>query len=354
MFKVIIKNNTNTRIYTNDTNKLIMFDKSKKTIFSGVQPSGNLHIGNYLGAISNWVKLQEEYNCIFCVVDYHAITVRQNPAELKKRTIEIAKLYMAGGIDKNKSLIFKQSDITAHTELCWLLNCTSARISDMNKMTQFKDKAGKNQESVSVGLFDYPVLMAADILLYNTDAVPVGEDQAQHVELTRELGRRFNKQYGETFRVPELIMRKEGARIMGLDDPAKKMSKSATSAANYIALLDDPKVAAKKIMRAVTDSDKEIKYDEKNKPAISNLLTIYALFCGEKIKDIEKNYTGKGYGDFKKSLAQIVAEFLVDFQKKYNNISDEEVIFTFKQSAQILRPIAEETLRKAKEKMGIL
>jgi tryptophanyl-tRNA synthetase len=331
-----------------------MFGQSKKTIFSGVQPSGNLHIGNYLGAISNWASLQEEYSCIFCVVDYHAITVKQDPTGLKKRTIEIAKLYMAGGIDKERSLIFKQSDITAHTELCWLLNCTSARISDMNKMTQFKDKAGKNQENVSVGLFDYPVLMAADILLYNTDAVPVGDDQSQHVELTRDLGKRFNQQYGDVFKIPELIIRKEGARIMGLDDPAKKMSKSAKSAANYIALLDDPKIAAKKIMRAVTDSGSEVKYDPKKKPAISNLLTIYSLLTGDQTKDLEKTYAGKGYGDFKKNLAQIVEEFLVNFQNRYNAISDEEVVFTFKQSAEILRPIAEETLRKVKERIGII
>jgi tryptophanyl-tRNA synthetase len=331
-----------------------MSDKAKKTIFSGVQPSGNLHIGNYLGAISKWAELQEEYNCIFCVVDYHAITVKQDPEVLKKRTIEIAKLYMAGGIDKNKSLIFKQSDITAHTELCWLLNCTSARISDLNKMTQFKDKAGKNQESVSIGLFDYPVLMAADILLYNTDAVPVGDDQSQHVEITRELGRRFNQQYGEVFRIPELIIRKEGARIMGLDDPSKKMSKSAKSAANYIALLDDPKVAAKKIMRAVTDSGTEIVFDPKAKPAISNLLTIYSLLSGERIKEIEKLLEGKGYGDFKKNLADIVERFLIDFQKNYNDISDEEVLATFQKSAEALRPIAEETLRKVKEKVGII
>jgi tryptophanyl-tRNA synthetase len=331
-----------------------MFNNNKKIIFSAVQPSGNLHIGNYLGAISKWVELQNEYNCIFCVVDYHAITVKQNPEELRKRTIEIAKLYMAGGIDISKSLIFKQSDIRAHTELCWLLNCTAARIADMNKMTQFKDKAGKHQENVSVGLFDYPVLMAADILLYNTDAVPVGDDQSQHVELTRDLAKRFNAQYGEVFKLPELIIRKEGARIMGLDDPMKKMSKSAASVANYIALLDAPDAAAKKIMRAVTDSGAEIKFDAKNKPAVSNLLTIYSLLANTSIKELEKKYKGSGYGEFKKDLAEVVKKFLIDFQNKFNSISDKQVEEIFKKSTEFLTPIADETLRRAKEKVGIL
>jgi len=348
---------------------------NKKTVFSGVQPSGNLHIGNYLGAIAQWVEMQEKNQCIFCVVDYHAITVKQDPEILKKKIIEVAKIYLALGIDPKKSIIFQQSSISAHTELAWILNCV-ARISDLNKMTQFKDKvnciaregalghkAGEKEENVSVGLFDYPVLMASDILLYNTDAVPVGDDQSQHVELCRELARRFNSQFGETFKIPELRIKKEGARIMGLDDPAKKMSKSAQSEYNYIALTDKPELAAKKIMKAVTDSGSEIKYDLKNKPAIANLLTIYSLLADQPIKKLEDKYKGRGpafaeasvgkYGDFKKDLAEVVKQFLTDFQAKYNKISDKEVRKILDEGAKKARIIAEETLERAKKKIGV-
>lgn len=326
---------------------------NKKIVFSGVQPSGNLHIGNYLGAITQWVEMQDKYSCIFCVVDYHAITVKQDPRILKNKIIEAAKIYMASGINPEKSVIFQQSDIKEHAELAWILNCTSARISDLNKMTQFKDKAGKNQENVGVGLYDYPVLMASDILLYDTDAVPVGDDQSQHVELCRTLARRFNTQFGETFKIPELVIRKGGARIMGLDDPKKKMSKSASNAGNYIALSDDPKVAVKKIMRAVTDSGSEVKYDEKKKPAISNLLTIYSLLAGESIKDLEKHYKGKGYGEFKKDLAEVVGNFLMQFQKKYNSFNDEDVIEILKAGVEKIQPIATETIEKVKKTIGV-
>lgn len=327
-------------------------NNNKKTIFSGVQPSGTLHIGNYLGAISNWVDLQDEYSSIFCVVDYHAITVKQKPEELKQSIIDVAKMYMAAGINPEKSIIFQQSDIKEHVELAWILNCTSARISDLNKMTQFKDKVGENQENVGVGLFDYPVLMAADILLYNTDAVPVGEDQKQHVELARTLARRFNSQFGDTLKVPEIIIKKEGARIMGLDDPTKKMSKSA-GIANYIALTDTPEVAAKKIMKAATDSGSEIKYDKEKKPGISNLLTIYSLLSGEEIKNLEKKYKDKGYGGFKKDLAQVVGKFLKTFQKKYYSFRDEDVREMLKEGAEKIRPIAKETIKNVKEKIGV-
>lgn len=324
----------------------------KKRIFSGVQPSGDLHIGNYVGAISQWTKLQEEYDCVFSVVDYHAITVKQDPKILKKKIIEIAKLYLAAGIDPNKTIIFQQSDVTAHTELAWILN-TIARIADLNKMTQFKEKAGISRETASAGLYDYPVLMAADILLYNTDAVPVGEDQVQHVELTRDLATRFNRQYGDTFKIPDVIIRKEGARIMGLDDPLKKMSKSAPSEYNRIALTDKPESAAKKIMKAVTDSGSEIKYDRKTKPAVSNLLTIYSVLSGKTVKELEKNYTGKGYGDFKKDLASTVKEFLAGFQNKYDNISDTETRKILDEGAARARTIANNTLKKVKEKIGV-
>ncbi len=328
-------------------------NKDKKVVFSGIQPSGNLHIGNYLGAITQWVKMQAEYQCIFCVVDYHAITVKQDPKILKRRIIDTTKVYLASGINPKQSDIFQQSHIGAHTELAWILNCV-ARNSDLAKMTQYKEKAGKNQETVSVGLFDYPVLMAADILLYNADVVPVGDDQLQHVELTRELGKRFNKQFGLTFKIPEAKILKEGARIMGLDDPLKKMSKSAVSAYNYISLLDKPEEAAKKIMKAVTDSGSEIIHNKTKKPAISNLLTIYSLMANIAIKDLEKKYAGSGYGELKKDLAEAIKIFLTDFQAKYNNISDHEAINILIGGADNIRPIAEETLNRTKERLGIL
>jgi tryptophanyl-tRNA synthetase len=322
------------------------------TIFSGVQPSGNLHIGNYLGAIRQWVDMQDGNNCIFCVVDYHAITVKQDPAALKQKILEITKLYLASGINPAKSAIFQQSAISAHTELAWILNCVAARISDLNKMTQFKDKAGGKKESVSVGLYDYPVLMAADILLYQTDVVPVGEDQKQHVELARDLAKRFNNRFGYTFKVPEARIKKESARVMGLDDPAKKMSKSAASEQNYIALADAPDKAAKKIMRAVTDSGADIVYDKNNKPAIANLLAIYSLLSGKSIKDLEREFAGAGYGDFKKALAEVVREFLVVFQEKYQNITDKEAENVLANGAEKVRPVAEKTLNAVKERIG--
>lgn len=347
---------------------------SKKRIFSGVQPSGDLHLGNYLGAIKQWVEMQDEYDSIFCVVDLHAITVKQNPEELRRKIIEIAKIYIAAGIDPKKSVIFQQSDISEHTEMAWVLN-TVTRMSDLYKMTQFKEKAGsmahrdaegkiKSQtiiykdidiirENVGVGLFDYPVLMASDILLYDTDLVPVGEDQKQHVELARDLAKRFNHQFGETFVVPDVSIRKEGARIMGLDDPTKKMSKSANSPANFIALADDPEKAVKKIMKAVTDTEAVVKYDKENKAGISNLLSIFSLLSGEEIKSIEKKYKGRGYGDFKKDLALIVKNFLIDFQARYNQISDKDVQAILEAGAKKIKPIASETYLKVKKTMGL-
>lgn len=326
----------------------------KKRIFSGVQPSGNLHIGNYLGAIKQWADIYEGYDSVFCVVDYHAITVPQEPKLLQKKVFEIAKIYIATGINPDKAIIFQQSHVRAHTELCWILNAVSARISDLNKMTQFKDKAGEGNVNIGVGLFDYPVLMAADILLYNTDVVPVGDDQLQHVELARDLAKRFSHDYEKVFKLPDAKILKAGARIMGLDVPEKKMSKSAKSEANRIELLDDPKAAMKKIMKATTDLGSEVKYDMVAKPGISNLLVIYSLLAKQEIKDIEKKYTGKLYGEFKKDLAEIVAEFLVDFQKKYNQISDKEVETILINGARQAEPIAEATLARVKKAIGIL
>ncbi|MFW5888257.1 MAG: tryptophan--tRNA ligase [Patescibacteria group bacterium] len=326
----------------------------KQTVFSGIQPSGNLHLGNYLGAITQWVEMQEQYRCIFCVVDYHAITVKQDPAVLKKKIKEITKIYLASGIDPDRSVIFKQSDISAHTELAWVLNCASARISDLDKMTQFKDKAQKGgKEKASVGLYDYPVLMAADILLYNTDVVPVGEDQVQHVELARTLARRFNNRFEETFKVPSIKIKEAAARIMALDEPEKKMSKSAASSLNYITLTDDPEAAGKKIMKAVTDTDSDIKYDKKDKPGISNLLGIYSSLTDKTVKQLEKNYKGKGYGEFKKDLAEVVRDFLGGFQKKYNNINDKDVEKVLAQGRKKVEPVAKETLERVKKRIGV-
>lgn len=325
----------------------------QKTIFSGIQPSGNLNIGNYIGAISQWVEMQKDYDCIFSIVDYHAITVKQDPEELRKRIISVTKIYLAAGINPEKSIIFQQSAVPAHTELAWIFNCYGARIADLNKMTQFKDKAGKNQESVSVGLYDYPVLMAADILLYDTDIVPVGEDQKQHVELARDIAKRFNNDFGLVFKIPQSIVRKEGARIMSLLDPLKKMSKSDENQNNCIALLDDPAVANKKIMRAVTDSGSEISFDPENKPAIANLLTIFAILGGRQIKRLEKDYAGKGYGDFKKDLAGIVTKFLEDFQKKYNSISDAEAMRILEEGRKKVEEMASKKMEQVRKLIGV-
>jgi tryptophanyl-tRNA synthetase len=324
----------------------------KKSVFSGIQPSGNLHIGNYLGAVSQWIKMQEEYKCIFCVVDYHAITVPQKPEELKKKIIEIAKIYLASGIDPKKAVIFQQSAIKEHTELAWILNCASARMSDLENMTQYKDKAVK-QENSGVGLFDYPVLMAADILLYDTDVVPVGDDQVQHVELARDLAKRFNNNFGPTFKIPEYKILKEGARIMGLDDPTKKMSKSAKSELNYIALTDDPEKAAKKIMKAATDSENLVKYDRENKPGISNLLVIHSLLSGKKIADLEKEFSGQGYGKFKQAVAEEVKAFLTKFQKRYHNINNRKVEKILENGAKRIKKLAATKIKEVKDKIGV-
>ena len=326
---------------------------TSKIIFSGIQPSGRLNIGNYIGAISQWVEMQKEYDCIFSVVDYHAITVKQEPEELRRRIIEITKIYLAAGIDPKRSIIFQQSAIPAHTELAWIFNCYGCRIADLNKMTQFKDKAGKNQESMSVGLYDYPVLMAADILLYDTDIVPVGEDQKQHVELARDIARRFNNEFGNNFKVPQAVVRKEGARIMSLLDAFKKMSKSDENQNNGIALLDDIESAKKKIMHAVTDSGSEIDFDPVEKPAISNLLTIYAQLGGRQIPRLVKDYKGKGYGEFKKDLAEVVAKFLTGFQAKYNKISDQDVIKVLEEGRQKALKIAETKMENVRRAIGV-
>ena len=325
----------------------------KQTIFSGIQPSGNLNIGNYIGAISQWVTLQADYDCIFSVVDYHAITVKQNPDELRKRIFEVTKIYLAAGIDPKKSIIFQQSAVPAHTELAWVFNCYGSYIADLNKMTQFKDKAGTDREAVSVGLYDYPVLMAADILLYDTDIVPVGEDQKQHVELARDIARRFNNGFGNIFKVPEAVVRQEGARIMALLEPSKKMSKSDANQNNCIGLLDDIESAKKKIMRAVTDTETTIAYDPANRPGISNLLTIYSVLTERKISDLVAAYLGQGYGDFKKDLSEVVAKFLRDFQARYNKISDREVVKILEAGRKKVEKTATAKMQIVRQAIGV-
>lgn len=326
---------------------------NKKRIFSGVQPSGELHIGNYLGAIKNWVKLQDDFESIFCIVDLHAITVPQDPEELRRKTLEIAKIYLAAGIDPKKSTIFVQSHVKEHTELAWILN-TITGISELEKMTQFKDKSKKEGvESARVGLFDYPVLMAADILLYNTEVVPVGEDQTQHIELARTLARRFNKRFGDTFFVPKPHIQKEGMRVMGLDDPTKKMSKSAASEYNYISLLESPEMIEKKVKRAVTDSESNISYSE-DRPAVKNLIDIYSGFSGMTPEEIVKEYEGKGFGDFKQGLTKVVLEFMIPFQEKYSSLKDEDVLNILQDGARVASSIAEAKMVEVKNKVGFL
>lgn len=326
---------------------------NRQRIFSGIQPSGNLHIGNYLGAIKQWVELQHEYESIFCVVDLHAITVPQDPEKLRKKTIEIAKIYLASGIDPEKSMLFIQSQVHEHAELGWVLN-TLARMGELERMTQFKDKSQKGKASESgVGLFTYPTLMAADILLYDTEVVPVGKDQMQHIELARDLAERFNKRFGGAFVIPEGRLSKQGALIMALDNPTKKMSKSAASEYNYIALMDDPDLARKKIMKAVTDSGSEIVYSEE-KPALQNLINIYSLLGDISPNEVVSKYRGKGYADFKKDLGNVVAEFLLSFQEKYRAISDSDVRDILASGAKRARTIASAKMREVKEKVGFV
>ncbi len=389
-----------------------------KRLFSGIQPSGNLHLGNYLGAIKQWVEMQNDHEALFCIVDLHAITVPQDPVELRHKTLEIAKIYLASGIDPEKSTLFIQSQVHEHTELGWILN-TIAQNGDLMRMTQFKDKAkgviddyhealgelrskeiilermkeyfksndvsveevlraNKPEEvvkmisdlslevsqniysrfrdsfnSAGVGLFDYPVLMAADILLYDTNVVPVGDDQLQHIELTRTLARRFNEKFGETFIIPEGKVTKEGARIMGLDDPSKKMSKSASSEYNYIALTDDADTVRRKIKKAVTDSGSEIVYGDE-KPALKNLINIYTLLSGKTAREIEVMYQGKGYGDFKTDLAEVIVNFLTPFQERLAKISDEEVLEILKAGAEKVKPLARAKMKQVYDAVGLI
>ena len=321
-------------------------------VFSGVQPTGNIHLGNYLGALKQFVELQEDNECIYCIVDLHAITVEQDPEELKKHILDVAALYLAVGVDPKKSIVFVQSTVPGHTELSWLLTCSSYT-GELSRMTQFKDK-GKGKESVPTGLFMYPVLMAADILLYDTDIVPVGIDQRQHIELTRDLCNRVNNKYGKTFVEPEGRYLKGGAKIMALDDPTKKMSKSAENELSRISLLDDEKKIKKAIMKATTDSEGVIKYDMENKPGVSNLMTIYTAFSDYTIEDLEKKYEGCGYGDFKKDLVQVLINGLAPIKERYEQIrNSDELLEILKDGAKKADAIAQKVVERTKKNMGI-
>jgi tryptophanyl-tRNA synthetase len=324
----------------------------KKRIFSGAQPTGNLHIGNYLGALKNWVALQDEYESYFCIVNLHAITLPQNPETLRQKTLDLARIYLASGVSPEKSTIFIQSDVSEHAELAWTLNCI-ARMGELERMTQFKDKSKGKTERVGAGLFTYPVLMASDILLYRTDLVPIGQDQKQHLELTRDVAIRFNRDFGETFVVPEPFIPPIGAKIQSLAEPAKKMSKSDENLNGAIFLLDDADTITKKFKKAVTDSGTEITFDDA-RPAIKNLLTIYQLMTGKTPEECEVNFAGKGYGHFKTETAEAVIEFLKPFQQRVKNYTEGDLKIILKTGAEKARTIARETLTDVYEKMGIV
>ncbi|WP_088834617.1 tryptophan--tRNA ligase [Paenibacillus tyrfis] len=324
---------------------------SKLRVLSGMQPSGQLTLGNYIGALKNYVKLQHTHDCYFMAVDLHAVTVPQEPEKLKDQSEAVAALYLAAGIDPNVATVFLQSTVPAHAELGWLLT-TLTYMGELERMTQFKDKAA-GKESVGAGLFTYPSLMAADILLYDTALVPVGDDQTQHLELTRDLAHRFNQRYGDTFAIPKGYFPEVGARIMSLDDASKKMSKSSPNAGSFIAMLDAPDVIRKKISRAVTDSGREVKFDPQNKPEVSNLISIYAQCADKTIAEIEAQYEGQGYGPFKKDLAEAVVAALEPIQQRYAEIrSSGELYDVLRQGKERAAAQAEQMLKRVKEKMG--
>ena len=323
-----------------------------KRVFSGVQPTGNIHLGNYLGALKQFVELQDDNECIYCIVDLHSITVPQDPKELRSHILDVAALYLSVGIDPKKSIVFVQSDVSGHSELSWILTC-SAYTGELSRMTQFKDKS-RGKESAPAGLFMYPVVMAADILLYDTDIVPVGNDQKQHIELCRDIAIRINNKYKKTFVVPDGRFLKEGARIMALDDPTKKMSKSAENIHSRISLLDEDGKIKKSIMRATTDSDGEIRFDPENKPGVSNLLTIYSVLSGKSIDDVVASFAGSGYGDFKKELVEITKEALLPIRQNFSEIREsDELKAILRDGAERAGAIAEKTMKRVKDNFGL-
>ena len=318
--------------------------ENKKIILSGIQATGSLTLGNYIGALTNWVEMQDKYDCYYMIADLHTLTVRRDPEELRKNTLSLIALYIAAGLDPEKNTIFVQSHVPAHSQLSWILNCYTY-MGELNRMTQFKDKAAKHADNINSGLFNYPVLMAADILLYNADLVPVGEDQRQHLEITRDIAERFNSLYGDTFKVPEAYIPKAGARIMGLQDPTSKMSKSAENELDKILLTDTPEDIMKKFKKAVTDSENKVRYDKENKPGVSNLMTIYSVIKNKSMEEIEKEFDGVGYGDFKKAVGEAVVGRLEPLQARYYELINEP---------EKLRAIYEKGDKKAQEKTAEL
>ena len=327
----------------------------KKTILSGIQATGNLTLGNYLGAINNWIKMQDEYDCYYMIADLHSLTVRNDPEVLRQRAMQVLAIYLASGLDPDKNTIFLQSHVDAHTKLSWVLNCYTY-MGELNRMTQFKDKSAKHADNINSGLFTYPVLMAADILVYNADLVPVGEDQRQHLEITRDIAERFNSIYGETFVIPEAFIGKQGARIMGLQDPTSKMSKSTTNLNDVIFLNDSPDDIRKKLKKAVTDSENCVRYDKENKPGVSNLMTIYGLIKEKSMEEIEKEFAGKGYGDFKTAVAEAIVEILEPLQKKYNELLEnpEKLKAIYEKGAQKARQRADKIVKDVYRKVGLI
>ena len=330
-------------------------ETNKKVIFSGIQPSGALHLGNYLGALRNWVALQDEYNCVYCVVDEHAITVRQDPAALRRQTIELFAQLVACGIDPEKSILFIQSHVPAHAELAWVLNCYTM-FGELSRMTQFKDKSAKHADNVNAGLFTYPSLMAADIVLYQADLVPVGEDQKQHVELTRNIVQRFNGVYGDVFTMPDAYIPKVGARVMSLNQPDSKMSKSIPEGCVY--LMDSPDDIMRKFKRAITDSDTEhcVRYDRANKPGVATLIDIYAAVTGKTYEQIEVEFEGKGYGAFKPAVGEVVVELLRPVREETVRLLGDKAYLEglYRAGAEKAASVAQRTLRKVHKKVGFI
>ena len=328
-------------------------ENEKKVIFSGMQPSGVITLGNYLGALKNWTNLQDEYNCLYCIVDMHAITVRQDPATLRKNARNLLMQYIAAGLDPEKNVIYYQSHVSAHAELAWILNCYTY-MGELSRMTQFKEKSSKHGENINAGLFTYPALMAADILLFQTDLVPVGADQKQHLELARDIATRFNGLYGDTFKVPEPYIGKVGARVMSLQEPTSKMSKSDEDTNASIYLMDDPDAIMRKFKRAVTDSDACVRFDQETKPGISNLMSIYGAITGQTMEQIQSEFEGKGYGDFKMRVGEAVVEELRPLQARFKELSSDKTYIDsiIKKNAETANYLATKTLRKVQKKVG--
>ena len=325
----------------------------KKVLFSGMQATGSLTLGNYLGALKNWLTLSEEFECFYSVVDLHSITIRQDPAEFRKKARNLLMLYIAAGLDPQKNCIFYQSHVSAHCELAWILDCFTY-MGELNRMTQFKDKSAKHADNINAGLYTYPVLMAADILLYQADVVPVGKDQLQHLELTRDIAGRFNGIFGDVFTIPEPYLGKAGAKIMSLQDPAKKMSKSDENPNASIYLTDDRDTVIRKFKRAVTDSEASIRYDVENKPGVSNLIEIYGAVTGKSFAEVEKEFEGKGYGDFKLAVGEAFADMLTPLQNRFDELSKDKAYIdgVIKENAEKANYFAQKTLRKVQKKVG--